>query len=64
MYKTSKQLLKERIMENHADFKAETLSLDEGSIYGMAHRIVAVEEAHFQMTTYDWLGGESGDNDA
>ena len=37
-------LLKQRVEQNYADFKAETLSLlDEEEIYDMAHRIAAVK---------------------
>lgn len=44
-------LLKQRVEQNYADFKAETLSLlDEEEIYDMAHRIAAVKETYEQIT--------------
>ena len=44
-------LLKQRVEQNYADFKAETLSLlDEEEIYDMAHRIAAVKESYEQIT--------------
>ena len=42
-------------MQNYADFKSDTLLLDEKSIYGMADRIAAVEDAYYQMTEYDYV---------
>ena len=55
MQKTNNELLKERIEQNYSDFKAETLAMDEESIYGMADRITAVEDTYHQLTTYEYL---------
>jgi len=44
--------LKERVVQNYADFKADTLSLmDEEEIYDMAHRIAAVKDTYEQLNS-------------
>ena len=49
---TSLAILKERVEQNYADFKAEVLSLmDEEEIYDMAHRIAAVKDTYEQLTS-------------
>ena len=55
MRKTNIELLIERIEQNYADFKADTLCMDEESIYGMADKISAVEDTYYQLTTYDYV---------
>jgi len=55
MKKTNNELLKERIEQNYADFKTETLELDEESIYDMAGRVAAVKDAYEQLATYEYL---------
>ena len=47
-------LLRERIEQNYADFKAETIRLDSKSVFELASTIAAVSDAHFYMTTHEW----------
>ena len=54
MQKTNIERLKERIEQNYADFRADTLTLDEESIYGMADKIAAVEDTYYQLMTYEY----------
>jgi len=49
------ELLKERIEQNYADFREDTLSLDSEAIYDMADKITAVEDAYYQLVTYDYV---------
>ena len=45
-------VLKKRVEQNYADFKAEILSLmDEEEIYDMAHRVAAVKDTYEQLTS-------------
>jgi len=53
--KTNNELLKDRIRRNYADFKSETLSLDEETIYSMSDKISAIEDTYYQMTEFDYL---------
>jgi len=55
MRKTNNELLIERIEHNYADFRTETLTLDEESIYDMADKINSVEDAYYQLITHDYL---------
>ena len=43
-------LLKKRVEQNYADFKAETLMLDEEELFESAHRIAAVRDAYEQIS--------------
>jgi hypothetical protein len=47
-------LLRERIEQNYKDFKAETMQLDNKSIFELAAAISAVNDVYFYMTTHDW----------
>lgn len=55
MLKTNIDRLKERIEQNYADFRAETLLMDEEEIFDMAARIAAVEDTFYQMTEHDYI---------
>ena len=55
MQKTNIELLKERIEQNYADFREDTLLLDGEDIYDMADRIAAVEDTYYQLMTYDYV---------
>lgn len=44
------ELLKQRVAGNYANFKADVLTMDDESIYDMAHRIAVVKDAYEQIT--------------
>jgi hypothetical protein len=53
---TPAAILKKRVEQNYADFKAEALSLlDEEELYEMAHRLAAVKDTYEQLTSDDVL---------
>ena len=55
MQKTNIELLKGRIEQNYADFRADTLLMDEEDIFDMAAKIAAVEDTYYQMTEHDYI---------
>ena len=47
-------LLKKRVAQNYADFKADMLMQDEEEIFDRAHRIAAVKDTYEQLTREDF----------
>jgi hypothetical protein len=52
-YNTKLALLRKRVEQNFADFKAEMLLLDEESLFTNAERIAAVKDTYDQIVFYD-----------
>jgi hypothetical protein len=54
-------LLRERIEQNYADFKEETMQLDGKSVFELARMIAAVKDVHLYMITHDWADAAETD---
>jgi hypothetical protein len=51
-------LLRERIEQDYANFKNETIQLDSVNVFELASLITAINDVHLYMITHDWADAE------